>query len=571
MSGRAEKGRRGDLRGPDQPGDRVAEDAPERKLLRLHRDAEEQDAGDLRRALRRLAARRSTALPHLHDEAGDRGAVHRRCACELHPGQQLLQAGQDGRGGPASSIRARRARSCALTSRATTTRSGSRRRSSSTTSTTRCWRQRKIGGQARAMVVTGGDPASDRVLPRDQATTWPSAGSRVEAIVAFSGEHEYAGKKVTRGFAQRISLEPDRRADSRGPVPAPGLRGQVPDRLRRAAAAHDVRRQDRSPASRRCRRSRVSTAPTRRSTTPSSSTSSTTRGTIEAAFADYYRTTILSEETDPNKLHDLQGAALHGRQVFGDGAGRRAGAAVPGWRRRGTSLTRSSMPAWLIYNEKLDEDGAGRVQGERQGVRAHLRLSWRDPAVRQRRVGGAVDLPQPADPEAACTEGGRPLARGSSRRSTWTAIGPRSVRRSRSRSRMRMPRSIRCRRTGRRQAGTGARPPLEHRQDLQRHVRGHRLGGRRPGCTAPWPSYRRKVAADPAYRNAMANSDRQNARIEHDQALNRAMQGLLRDNTELFKRFSDDPDFKRWLADMSFAESYDPQAVKDREAASEDD
>ena len=67
-----------------------------------------------------------------------------------------------------------------------------------------------------------------------------------------------------------------------------------------------------------------------------------------------------------------------------------------------------------------------------------------------------------------------------------------------------------------------------------------------------------KVAADPAYRNAMVNSDRQNARIEHDQALSRAMQALLRDNTELFKRFSDDPEFKRWLADMSFAESYDP-------------
>jgi hypothetical protein len=26
---------------------------------------------------------------------------------------------------------------------------------------------------------------------------------------------------------------------------------------------------------------------------------------IEQAFADYYRTTVLSEETDPNKLHDL--------------------------------------------------------------------------------------------------------------------------------------------------------------------------------------------------------------------------------------------------------------------------
>src|SRR3712207_3281727 len=37
--------------------------------------------------------------------------------------------------------------------------------------------------------------------------------------------------------------------------------------------------------------------------------------TIEAAFADYYRTTILSEETDPNKLHDLK-AALDGYQVY---------------------------------------------------------------------------------------------------------------------------------------------------------------------------------------------------------------------------------------------------------------
>src|SRR5438132_1283785 len=37
--------------------------------------------------------------------------------------------------------------------------------------------------------------------------------------------------------------------------------------------------------------------------------------TIEAAFADYYRTTILNEETDPNKLHDLK-AALDGYQIY---------------------------------------------------------------------------------------------------------------------------------------------------------------------------------------------------------------------------------------------------------------
>src|SRR5712671_2552187 len=37
--------------------------------------------------------------------------------------------------------------------------------------------------------------------------------------------------------------------------------------------------------------------------------------TITEAFADYYRTTLLSEETDPNKLHDLK-AALDGHQVY---------------------------------------------------------------------------------------------------------------------------------------------------------------------------------------------------------------------------------------------------------------
>src|SRR5439155_18306185 len=37
--------------------------------------------------------------------------------------------------------------------------------------------------------------------------------------------------------------------------------------------------------------------------------------TIQEAFAYYYRTTSLAEETDPNKLHDLK-AALDGYQVY---------------------------------------------------------------------------------------------------------------------------------------------------------------------------------------------------------------------------------------------------------------
>lgn len=37
--------------------------------------------------------------------------------------------------------------------------------------------------------------------------------------------------------------------------------------------------------------------------------------TIQASFADFYRTIILADETDPNKLHDLQ-ADLDGYQVY---------------------------------------------------------------------------------------------------------------------------------------------------------------------------------------------------------------------------------------------------------------
>ena len=65
-----------------------------------------------------------------------------------------------------------------------------------------------------------------------------------------------------------------------------------------------------------------------------------------------------------------------------------------------------------------------------------------------------------------------------------------------------------------------------------------------------------KVAADKAYQNAIANSDEQNARIEHDKALERAMTDLLADHTDLFKLYSDDELFRRWLSEMIFTATY---------------
>ncbi len=65
-----------------------------------------------------------------------------------------------------------------------------------------------------------------------------------------------------------------------------------------------------------------------------------------------------------------------------------------------------------------------------------------------------------------------------------------------------------------------------------------------------------KVAQDTAFKNARENSDRENARIEHDRALARVMTSIMKDDTELFKQFVDNTDFKRWLGDTVFRLAY---------------
>ena len=70
-----------------------------------------------------------------------------------------------------------------------------------------------------------------------------------------------------------------------------------------------------------------------------------------------------------------------------------------------------------------------------------------------------------------------------------------------------------------------------------------------------------RVREDTAFRNAQRNSDRQNARIEHDKALLRVMTAVMRDDTELFKQFMDNDSFKRWMTDTVFSLAYEPSAT----------
>ncbi len=171
----------------------------------------------------------------------------------------------------------------------------------------------KIGGRARVMVVTSG---IERAIQYFHAIReyLKERKSPYRAIVAFSGEHEYGGVKVTEaslnGFpssqiTDKIQEDPYRflvcadKFQTGYDEPLlhtmyvdkilSGIRAvQTLSRLNRAhPQKHDVFVLD----------------------------FMNDADTIQLAFADYYRTTILSRETDPNKLHDLK-ADLDGYQVY---------------------------------------------------------------------------------------------------------------------------------------------------------------------------------------------------------------------------------------------------------------
>ncbi len=68
------------------------------------------------------------------------------------------------------------------------------------------------------------------------------------------------------------------------------------------------------------------------------------------------------------------------------------------------------------------------------------------------------------------------------------------------------------------------------------------------------------VLKDEKYQNAIKNSDKQNARLESERALQNVMFNIMSDNMELFKQFTDDQLFKKWLSDMVFNITYEDKA-----------
>ena len=103
--------------------------------------------------------------------------------------------------------------------------------------------QGEIGGKAKAMIVTRSRLHAVRYkLAVDKYLA--ERGYPFKALVAFSGTVQDGGQSYTEAGHERLPGGADRQ-DLRAPrVPVPDRRQQVPDRLRPAAAAHDVRGQE---------------------------------------------------------------------------------------------------------------------------------------------------------------------------------------------------------------------------------------------------------------------------------------------------------------------------------------
>ena len=230
--------------------------------------------------------------------------------------------------------------------------------------------QGKVGGQARAMVVTNGVERAVQYYHaiRDYLR---KRKSRYEAIVAFSGEHEFGGGRVTEaslnGFpsgriAEQFQEDPYRFlvcADKfQTGYDEPLLHTMYVDKtLSGIKAVQTLSRLNRSH-------------PKKHDVFVLDFLNDA--DTMRDAFADYYRATILADETDPRQAPRPAGRPRQRPGLF-RGAGRGPGAAL-----FGRSRARPARPGPRRLRGRLQErprrGRTGAVQGERQGFRAHLRL-----------------------------------------------------------------------------------------------------------------------------------------------------------------------------------------------------
>ncbi|MDE2321058.1 MAG: type I restriction endonuclease subunit R [candidate division NC10 bacterium] len=411
----------------------------------------------------------------------------------------------------------------------------------------------KIGGQARAMVVTSGIERAIQYYHamREYLT---ERKSPYRTIVAFSGEHDYGGAKVSEaslnGFpsnkiADKIQEEPYRFlvcADKfQTGYDEPLLHTMYVDKLLSGIKAVQTL-------------SRLNRAQPQKHDTFVLDFMNDA-DTIQEAFADYYRTTILSEETDPNKVHDLK-ASLDGYQVYSQAQIDQLVELYLGGADR-DRLDPILDACVAIYRTQLDEDGQVDFKGKAKAftrtygflasILPYTNAGWEKLSIFLNFLVPKLPAPKEEDLSKGILEA---IDMDSYRVEKHAAM------------KIQLPdQDAEIGAVPTSGGGGKPEPELDRLSNILKSFndqfgnipwtdtdRVHRL------ITEEIPS---KVSADSAYRNARKNSDKQNARIEHDKALVRVMTAVLKDDTELYRLFSDNEGFRRWLTDTVFVLTYE--------------
>lgn len=413
--------------------------------------------------------------------------------------------------------------------------------------------RRKVGGKARAMVICSGIARAIQYYHAFVAYL-KERKSPYKAIVAFSGEHEDGGRKVAEatlnGFPsaqieKKFQQDPYRFlvvADKfQTGYDEPLLHTMYVDKQLAGIKAVQTL-------------SRLNRAHPQKSDTFVLDFMNDA-DTITKAFSDYYRTTILSEETDPNKLHDLK-AILDGYQVYGWSQVEQLVELFLGGADR-DKLDPILDACVAVYSTDLDEDEQVDFKGKAKAfVRTYQFLASILPYTNAEWEKLSIflnflipKLPAPKEDD---------LAKG-----ILEAIDMDSYR-VEMKEALKISLSDEDGEVGPIPTSGGGRKPepeldklsniIETFNDLFGNIEWKDADRIRQVIAEELPA---KVAADKAYQNAMRNSDKAAARLEHDRALQKVVISMLADHTELFKQFSDNPSFKKWLSDTIFGVTYE--------------
>ncbi|MDX2034152.1 MAG: type I restriction endonuclease subunit R [Blastocatellia bacterium] len=405
---------------------------------------------------------------------------------------------------------------------------------------------KRIGGKARAMIVTGGIERAIRyfIAIREYLQ---ARKSPYRAIVAFSGEHEYGGARVTEaslnGFASieipaRIQEDPYRFlicADKfQTGYDEPLLHTMYVDKpLSDIKAVQTLSRLNRAHP----RKHDVFVLDFMNDIE-----------TIKAAFSNYYRTTILSEETDPNRLHDLK-AELDGWQLY---SSEQIDLFVERYL-EGASREQIDplLDECVALYRGLDEDGQVNFKGNAKAftrtydflasILPYTNAEWEKLSIFLNFLIPKLPAPKEED-----------LSRG-----ILEAIDMESYR-AEKRAAMKIALADEDAEIGPTpMGGSGHKvdPELDRLSNILKSFNeqfstlfsdADRVIRRIREDIAP------KIAADPAYRNARQNTPN-TAAIELDAALSRVITPLYRDDTEFFKHFSQNESFRRGVKEMVLA------------------